>query len=246
MDWTSFVICFTGWLLGSFVNGISGMGAGIFALPIVLLVIDIKTAALISCAIAIPLPGTLTWQFRKHIRLSDLRPLFLGSFPGMVLGVLMLPVVPARFLQISLGIMLVAYMFWHMLVHQLPVLGSPRLWGTTSGAVGGFIQAIGGLGGPPLGMYAQLSRWDKDRTRGNLGAYFVGTALPIIAMQVFAGYYTPYVIRNLIPCLLGCAVGLVLGYPVARRIGEVNFQRLLTAVIGLSGLSILIRALLEG
>ena len=45
MDWASFFICFTGWTLGGIVNGISGLGAGIFALPIVLLVTDIKTAS---------------------------------------------------------------------------------------------------------------------------------------------------------------------------------------------------------
>ena len=51
MDWASFFICFTGWTLGGIVNGISGLGAGIFALPIVLLVTDIKTGSLITCII---------------------------------------------------------------------------------------------------------------------------------------------------------------------------------------------------
>ena len=31
MDWASFFICFTGWTLGGIVNGISGLGADIFA-----------------------------------------------------------------------------------------------------------------------------------------------------------------------------------------------------------------------
>lgn len=66
MDWASFFICFTGWTLGGIVNGISGLGAGIFALPIVLLVTDIKTASLITCIICIPLPAILGWQFRHY------------------------------------------------------------------------------------------------------------------------------------------------------------------------------------
>ena len=93
MDWASFFICFTGWTLGGIVNGISGLGAGIFALPIVLLVTDIKTASLITCIICIPLPAILGWQFRHHYRMADLRLLLLGTIPGALLGGLLLGVI---------------------------------------------------------------------------------------------------------------------------------------------------------
>ena len=245
MDGASFFICFAGWTLGGIVNGISGLGAGIFALPIVLLVTDIKTASLITCIICIPLPAILGWQFRHHYRLADLRLLFLGTIPGALLGVALLPRIPARALQMGLGIMLMAHMLWHLLAHRPGPLRSPLLWGTASGAVAGFIQAVSGLGGPPIGMYAQLAHWDKDRTRGNISLYFLGLSLPLVLTQYLAGYYTGPVLQGLIPCLLGCGTGLAISYPLARRIGEAGFQRLLAIVIGLSGFSILTRALLD-
>lgn len=157
MDWASFFICFTGWTLGGIVNGISGLGAGIFALPIVLLVTDIKTASLITCIICIPLPAILGWQFRHYYRMADLRLLLLGTIPGALLGVALLPLIPARALQVGLGIMLMAHMVWHLLAHRPGPLHSPRLWGSVSGALAGFIQAVSGLGGPAIGMYAQLA-----------------------------------------------------------------------------------------
>ena len=159
MDWISFFICFTGWTLGGIVNGISGLGAGIFALPIVLLVTDIKTASLITCIICIPLPAILGWQFRHYYRMADLRLLLLGTIPGALLGVALLPLIPARVLQIGLGLMLMAHMIWHLLAHRPGPLRSPLLWGSVSGAVAGFIQAVSGLGGPAIGMYAQLAHW---------------------------------------------------------------------------------------
>ena len=210
MDWASFFICFTGWTLGGIVNGISGLGAGIFALPIVLLVTDIKTASLITCIICIPLPAILGWQFRHYYRMADLRLLLLGTIPGALLGVALLPLIPARALQVGLGIMLMAHMVWHLLAHRPGPLHSPRLWGSVSGALAGFIQAVSGLGGPVIGMYAQLAHWDKDRTRGNISLYFLGLSLPLVLMQYLAGYYTGPVLQGLIPCLLGCGVGLVI------------------------------------
>ena len=133
MDWISFFICFTGWTLGGIVNGISGLGAGIFALPIVLLVTDIKTASLITCIICIPLPAILGWQFRHYYRMADLRLLLLGTIPGALLGVALLPLIPARVLQIGLGLMLMAHMIWHLLAHRPGPLRSPLLWGSVSG-----------------------------------------------------------------------------------------------------------------
>ena len=141
--------------------------------------------------------------------------------------------------------MLMAHMIWHLLAHRPGPLRSPLLWGSVSGAVAGFIQAVSGLGGPAIGMYAQLAHWDKDRTRGNISLYFLGLSLPLVLMQYLAGYYTGPVIQGLIPCLLGCGAGLVISYPLARKIGEASFQRLLAVVIGLSGFSILTRALLD-
>ena len=69
-------------------------------------------------------------------------------------------------------------------------------------------------------MSAQLAHWDKDRTRGNISLYFLGLSLPLVLMQYLAGYYTGPVLQGLIPCLLGCGVGLVISYPLARKIGE--------------------------
>lgn len=249
MDWTGFTICFAGWTLGGFVNGISGLGAGIFALPLVLLVTDIKTASLITCIICIPLPAILGWQFRRHVRPADLRRLIPGTVAGLLLGLALLPLIPARALQTGLGGMLMAYMLWNLCAHrQAPPQARARtgwLWGSFSGALAGFIQAVGGLGGPAMGMYVQLSGWDKDRARGNMSLYFLGLSLPLVPLQFLAGYYDARVLAGLVPCLLGCCTGLLLGYPLARRIGETGFQRMLSLVIGLSGFSILIRALLD-
>lgn len=244
MDWTSFFICFSGWALGGFINGISGMGAGILALPVVLLVTDIKIASLIACFIGIPLTVVMGWQYRRHVRMADIRHLMLGTIPGALLGVVLLPVIPSRALQISLGALLVAYMFWQLLAHRAAALRSPCGWGATAGAAAGFIQAVGGIGGPPVGIYAQLARWDKDRTRGDLSCYFLLMSLPLVAIQYLAGYHTAEFLQGLVPCLLGCGTGLLFSLPVARRIGEKNFHRLLTLVIGISGLTILARALL--
>ncbi|WP_418735191.1 hypothetical protein [Desulfovibrio sp.] len=54
----------------------------------------------------------------------------------------LLPLIPARALQVGLGIMLMAHMVWHLLAHRPGPLHSPRLWGSVSGALAGFIQAV--------------------------------------------------------------------------------------------------------
>ena len=41
----------------------------------------------------------------------------IGSIPGALLGVALLPLIPARALQVGLGIMLMAHMVWHLLIN---------------------------------------------------------------------------------------------------------------------------------
>ena len=76
------------------------------------------------------MPAILGWQFRHYYRMADLPLLLLGTIPGALLGVALLPLIPARALQVGLGIMLMAHMVWHLLAHRPGPLHSPRLTGT--------------------------------------------------------------------------------------------------------------------
>lgn len=245
MDTWGFLTIFLAWSVGGFVNGVSGLGAGVIAMPFMLCVVDIKIASLAACLISLPLPAVVGWQHRRFLCLQCIRPLLAGMLPGMLAGILLIPVIPGRLLQVCLGIMLVTHMIWQLVPHP-PHAPSARssLWGVLAGGLAGLVQALSGIGGPPAAMYAQHAHWDKDKIRCNLSLVFVIISCPIVITQFSLGYYTADVMQTFLPAALGCGTGLVLAYPVARRIGEVSFQHLLAVIIGLSGLSMLARSFL--
>lgn len=242
MEAWGFAIIFLAWGIGGFVNGVSGLGAGVIAMPFMLCVVDMRAASLAACLISLPLPAVVGWQHRRYLCPRLLRPLLAGMLPGMLAGMALLSVIPGRLLQTCLGIMLVAHMIWQLVPHPHTPPARPVLWGIMAGGLAGFVQALSGIGGPPAAMYAQRAHWDKDMIRANLSLLFVIISCPIIILQYRLGCYTADVMHTFLPAALGCGTGLVFAYPVARRIGEVSFQHLLAVVIGLSGLSMLIRA----
>lgn len=240
---SSYPLVFLAWFLGGFVNGVSGMGAAMVALPIVACVLEMSEAVPASCLVATVVAIYVAWMYRAHCRLSPLGPLLLGCVPGVAAGVYVLRVVPGLWLQAGLGAGLVLYVCWRRLhrggaaTHPESVRG-----GAISGFASGFANAAISFSGPPVAIYALYVGWDKDTTRGTLGLYFLGICIVTCLAQAAAGFYTPVVLKAALFGMPGALAGLLVSLPFARTVRESVFQAILLVMIGLAGIICLFRA----
>ena len=58
------------WFLGGFVNGVSGMGAAMVALPIVAGFMDMSEAVPSSCLVTCIVAGYVAWMYRRSCRMA--------------------------------------------------------------------------------------------------------------------------------------------------------------------------------
>ena len=105
-------------LLGGFVHGVAGFGAGIVSMSIVPAVVPVMDAAPIVAVFALIICAGLALQLRDALGGPHLRPvllsLFLGCLAGVPLGGLLLTKADPRWLQIGLGTcMLVSVLLSH-------------------------------------------------------------------------------------------------------------------------------------
>ena len=100
------------WFLGGFVNGVSGMGAAMVALPIVAGFMDMSEAVPSSCLVTCIVAGYVAWMYRRSCRMASVWPMLLGCLPGVLAGVWVLKFVPGTWLQAGLGSLLLVYMLW--------------------------------------------------------------------------------------------------------------------------------------
>lgn len=114
------VIALAGFFSGVIKTGV-GVGAGLFLLPTLALAFPAKVALglgaplmLVSDAIG------LRYYWKQWLPATDLARLFLAALPGMVLGVVLLPLIPGGIFRTGVGVFGVLYAL-SLLWPQFPV-----------------------------------------------------------------------------------------------------------------------------
>ena len=80
-------ICFAGiWILAGFINGISGMGAALVAVPFMTLFMDIQLIVPLSCILVTILSSVLAIKYRSEFHVKIILPALFCAVPGAVLG----------------------------------------------------------------------------------------------------------------------------------------------------------------
>ena len=223
----TWAMIFSGWLLGGFFCGISGLGAMMIALPVLTFVLDTKTAILLCCIVGVPCCIQLAWLYRKHICWSDIKWLCVGCVPGCIIGTLTLMAVPANWLQLGLSLLICVFLFLQLAGNRsgrtLPDSVSSLL---ITGCAGGFTNATVSIAGVPMGIFVLLKQWDKDKARSAMGMFFLLSSLITIIVQACSGLYDSRLLQLSAAGAAGCFVGMSLGFKIGRNINQSLFVRL--------------------
>ena len=208
---------FLGWALAGVAGGAAGIGTGMTAMPLLLLLLQPSDVILVATLGGFGAALHLTWSYRASFRWADMKPLFLGSLPGIAAGALTLKAVSVPALQLLLGFVLLSFIVFQFLrgrrLFKLPESSSV---GLTAGFLCGFTSASVAIPGAPLGVYVMLRGWDADRSRGNMSLYFVFIMGLSVLAQAMAGLCSV----RILSIGLACAAGSMLGQSMGVRLGR--------------------------
>ena len=153
--------------LGSFVYGVTGFGAGLFTIPLashfyempfvlaVFAVLDSVNAVRVCLA-----------QPRAIVRAEAVR-LVPCCVLGVLLGAGLILLLPAWVLMLALGIFVLAYALYSLIVSAAVPTISQR-WAYIAGLSGGITSAMFGAGGPPYAIYLSMRPHEKEQIRATL------------------------------------------------------------------------------
>ena len=114
------------WFIGAFINGLTGMGGTLIALPLISLFVSAKSVILISI-FAGTLVGTLTLLlYWRYIDVKDVIGFWLPAIPGIVLGVWTLKVVDMELLELLLCVIIVLHIIVQLIQDWLGTCMAPR------------------------------------------------------------------------------------------------------------------------
>jgi len=224
-------------LLAAFTQGAIGFGFGMVAMGILPLVIDELVAIPMVAVYSLLVAGLIAWREREFLSWRRLAPLLVGVVLGVPLGLVFLTEVDPRWIRLTLGVFLVLYCLWSLLVSlKVGQRAIHDRWGYLAGLASGVLGGAFNTGGPPLVVYATLKSWDKDAATSTLQVLFALTSVIAIGGHIGAGRFTGEIVELLLLLIPVIGLGVWLGGRLYDRIDQATFRKGMLGLLLVAGL----------
>jgi hypothetical protein len=221
--------------LGAFARSALGFGDALIAMPLLALMVGMKTATPLVALASSTIAATILMGAWRRVELQVVWRLILSTLVGIPIGLFFLKVAPEGVAKSVLGVVLVAFGLYSLVRPNLPTLGSEKL-SYVFGFVAGILGGAYNTNGPPVVVYGALRDWSPEGFRATLQGYFFPTGLVVLISHGLAGLWTPRVLRLYIYTLPVIVIATLLGGRVNRMISGGQFNRIVYSFLILVGI----------
>ncbi|THV28469.1 sulfite exporter TauE/SafE family protein [Glycomyces paridis] len=226
--------------LASTIRTTAGFGFSLVAVPPLAFLLDPVTAVVVASVIAAPVSVSIAVRDRAHIDRRLLAVILGFGVPAVPLGVWALTALPETALMFVIAgvIVLGTVLVWCRIA--LPG-GTATLAGVSFFA--GASYGATGVDGPPMVAAAQGLGLEPRVQRATLAVSFASTSIAAVAGYAVAGELTAEVGRALLVGVPGLVIGVVAGERLFKFLDAARFRRVVLALLVVSSVSVLTRAL---
>jgi uncharacterized membrane protein YfcA len=223
------------------VFGLTGFGSSITAMPLLVQVVPLKMAVPLMLVYDLSSGLLLGLKNLKVIERREVLRLIPFMLAGMGLGVFALVRAPERVLLLVLGLFILAYAAWSLLLRRAPEPVGAR-WALPFGVVGGMFTAMFGTGGPFYTIYLTRRQLDKLVLRATISGVIFISGLARLALFSSAGLYHNRALLLLAATLFPFAMGgLYLGSHLHSRLPTARVVQVIWGVLIVGGVSLVLR-----
>jgi hypothetical protein len=225
------------------VYGLTGFGSAITAMPLLVQVIPLKMAVPLMLIFDLTASLLLGLKNRHLVERREMLRVVPCMLAGMGLGVVLLVKAPERLLLLTLGIFILSYSAWSLLLRREPQpIGA--LWSLPFGVVGGMFTAMFGTGGPFYTIYLTRRLIDKLILRATITSVLFVSGVSRLVLFTSAGLYSQHAVLILAAMLLPCALaGLYIGNRLHQRLPAQRVVQVIWAILLVGGTSLIVRNL---
>ena len=235
---TTLVIAGCIFLLAGFVQGLTGFGSALVAIPLLSFILDIKIAVPLCMLNGLVITGYLAITLRRHLDRNKIFPLVIGSVPGVLIGAFLLKNSDSSLIRGTIGILLISYSLYNLIITPKP-LNPGKAWGYLAGFLTGAIGAALSAGGPPAIIYATLTSWKKDQIKATLTGFFIINGLFTATVHAVSGITTLSTLKFFAITAPFVLLGTILGSRISGQIAQKTYLRLIYLFLIVMGAMIL-------
>ncbi|WP_415714247.1 sulfite exporter TauE/SafE family protein [Maridesulfovibrio sp.] len=228
-------------LIAGLLQGLTGFGSALIAMPLLAFIIDIKTAVAVCTLCGITINLKMCCNLRSNMDSRKILPLIIGSIPGAVFGTLALKEVDGNLITFFLGFLVAGYAGYSLLVRPIVLKLNPA-WGYLSGFLTGAITAAVSAGGPPTIIYSSLMGWKKDDFKATLSGFFLAAASMAALGHLISGLTTFYSFQLFLASLLPVQAGVFIGHRLAGKVSEDLYRRIIMILLVFMGIMLIFQS----
>jgi uncharacterized membrane protein YfcA len=237
--WQTWGFILAGSLIGGFVNGLTGFGTGMTALPLWLQVLEpVLAAQLVSAASVGGHVYTLPTLWRAF-NWRRMAPMTIAGLIGVPIGVWLLSRISLGAFKLTVGLLLVGYCaFMLFAAGRVRVAGGGAKAEAAIGIGGGVLGGIAGLSGVLPIVWATLKGWSKEQRRVSLQVFNMIVLTATLVVSLMRGLIGMSLLATFAVALPGTFLGARLGVMLYRRVDDMSFERIVLALLLISGIGL--------
>jgi uncharacterized membrane protein YfcA len=240
--WHTLALIFAGAVAGGVVNGLTGFGSALTALPVWLQAVEPLLAAQLGSACSV-LGHLRTFpSIWRGVDWRRMAPMLAAGLAGVPIGTAILPYIGVGTFKAGLGVVLAAYCSFMLIAagrSRIAAAGPIDRWAEPAvGFAGGVLGGLAALSGVLPTVWASLKDWRKDQRRIFFQAFNFTVLTAMLVANVASGLVSVRSIVAFAVAAPGTLIGASLGLAVYRRLDDVRFDRAVLAVLLLSGLAL--------
>lgn len=243
ISWEVLAVLVAAAFAGSLVFGLTGFGAALITIPVATHFVPLPFALALFALMDLGNAFRIGFESPRNAVRAEWVRLVPMIVVGTALGVTLLVNLPRRWGMLALGAFVLAYALYSLLrPGARATIG--RGWAWVAGFTGGVTSALFGAGGPPYAIYLSQRGLSKAQLRATLGFATLTSISLRVAAFVISGILLDRGVWIVALAVLPAAwIGLSLARRAFHRISREMLLRAVSAVLVISGASLVLRAL---
>lgn len=229
-----------GALAGGIVNGMTGFGTGLSAMPFWLQALPSATSAQLAAAAGVAGQLTTLSKIWHAIDWRRLMPMLLAGLAGVPFGAQLVPYIDPSSFKRGVAFVLIAYSLIMLSAgHRLRVSRGGQGAEVAMGFIGGILGGLAGLSGVAPTVWAALKGWSKEQRRSVFQAYNLTILLAMFVAHAVLGLVSKAMMICLVLALPATFLGVSIGHRIYTRLDDHRFDRIVLWLLFAAGVLML-------
>ncbi|RSL33053.1 sulfite exporter TauE/SafE family protein [Salibacterium salarium] len=233
-----FVVLF----IGSFIQGASGFGFGLFSMSFLPFMFTVKDSTLLITSLALVTCITIFIKVYKHIDVKKLIYLLSAAVIGRIVAFFVLHHFGEMdILKKVLGFVLIGMVIYILFQKRIESREKSEnvVLPLSLGFLGGFIGGVFVVGGPFFVFYYLMACKDKYSYNANLQATFIVAGIFTMAMHGFSGDLHREFFIYFVIGVISVIVGSRLGMKWFEYLSQERIRKIASVIVALAGLNLI-------